>query len=131
MGKEELLMALLDDGPQAVTGQERERVFEEMQHLDLKPGDKVSWISGEYCDAKFPAVDEVAEVFRVFPIVTRAHDGSNHDADEHDFFHSHEKERDILRIRFRQPPLQARRIDSPARCSPRRKAAGQSKRRTS
>jgi plastocyanin len=85
MGKEELLRALLDDGPQAVTGQERERVFEEMQHLDLKPGDKVSWISGEYCDAKFPAVDEVAEVFRVFPIVTRAHDGSNHDADEHDF----------------------------------------------
>ena len=90
MGKEELLRALLsggsdDDGPQAVTGQERERVFEEMQHLDLKPGDKVRWISEEYRDAKFPAVDEVAEVFRVFPIVTKEYDGYNHDADENDF----------------------------------------------
>ena len=90
MDKEELLRALLsggsgDDGPQAVTGQERERVYEEMQHLDLKPGDKVRWISEEYCDAKFPAVDEVVEVFRVFPIVTKGHTGSNHDADENDF----------------------------------------------
>ena len=79
MGKEELLRALLsggsgDDGPQAVTGQERERVYEEMQH-----------ISEEYRDAKFPAMEEVAEVFRVFPIVTKGHTGSNHDADENDF----------------------------------------------
>ena len=90
MGKEELLRALLsggsdDDGPQSVTGQERERVYEEMQHLDLKPGDKVRWISKEYCDAKFPAIDEVAEVFRVFPVVTKGHTGSNHDVDENDF----------------------------------------------
>jgi len=90
MGKEELLRALLsggsnDDGPKAVTGQERERVFEEMQHLDLKPGDKVCWISEEYRDAMFPAVGEVAEVFRVFPIVTKAHVGGNHDTDENDF----------------------------------------------
>lgn len=90
MGKEELLRALLsggsdDDGPKAVTGQERERVFEEMQHLDLKPGDKVSWISEEYCDKVFPSANEVVEVFHVFPIVTRVHDGGNHDADENDF----------------------------------------------
>ncbi|MFA7162829.1 MAG: hypothetical protein WC097_01595 [Eubacteriales bacterium] len=90
MGKEELLRALLsggsdDDGSKAVTGQERERVFKEMQHLDLKPGDKVSWISEEYRDATLPAVDEVVEVFRVFPIVTKKHTGSNHDADENDF----------------------------------------------
>lgn len=90
MGKEELLRALLsggsnDDGPKAVTGQERERVFEEMQHLDLKPGDKVSWISEEYREAKLPAVDEVVEVFRVFPIVTKAHTGTACDADENDF----------------------------------------------
>ena len=70
---------------QAVFGQERERVYEEMQHLDLKPGDKVRWISEEYKDCKAPAVDEVVEVFRVFPIVTRAHTGDNHDADENDF----------------------------------------------
>ena len=90
MGKEELLRALLsggsdDDDMKAVTGQERERVFEEMQHLDLEPGDKVRWISEEYKDCKAPGVDEVVEVFRVFPIVTRAHTGDNHDADENDF----------------------------------------------
>jgi plastocyanin len=73
------------DGPQCVTGQERERVYEEMQHLDLAPGDKVRWISEEYCDAKFPRPGEVAEVFRVFPIVTRDHQGGNHDAAEDDF----------------------------------------------
>lgn len=70
---------------QAVSGQERERVYEEMQHLDLKPGDKVRWTSEEYKDCKAPGVDEVVEVFRVFPITTKAHEGSANDADEDDF----------------------------------------------
>ena len=89
MGKEDLLRALLSKDsagePKPVSGRERERVYEEMQHLNLKPGDKVRWISGEHKDCKFPGVDEVVEVFRVFPIVTKAHNGTASDADENDF----------------------------------------------
>ena len=88
MGLEEMLASRMGMGggdKTLICGNEREAIAEKLIHIDgLKAGDKVQWKRGMR-DSKIPQYDQVAEVFRVFPIRTRPAQGSNHDLDEINF----------------------------------------------
>lgn len=74
------------DAIQPVAGSEREYVAEIMIPLDLKPGDKVKWVSEAFRDKKHPELEQVVEVFRVLDAPLRHPvSGGNHDADELNF----------------------------------------------
>jgi len=64
-------LASADDDNRPATnwlkGEERETVAAGFKHIEgLKPGDKVRWKRG-YIVSKTPAIDEVVEVFEVYP----------------------------------------------------------------
>lgn len=95
---EEEIMGLFDgmtNDRSPISGKELSDFREEYKHIpDLKPGDKLVWKGRWARNCKLPQMDQVIEVFEVFPIRCGKNEGSNHDLDEDNFSAVFEDEND-------------------------------------